>query len=62
MANIIYNCGANGWFVLPLELGIVLFEFGLLGLTAQYGKRLLYSVFLTNLISFLTGIFLFGFS
>ena len=43
-----------------LEMGVVLFEIGLLGLMTGYNKKLWISVFATNLVSFLTGVLLFG--
>ena len=44
-----------------LELGAVLFEFIWLGLKTGYSKKLLFVVFICNLISFLIGVILFGF-
>ena len=46
--------------ILFLELFAVVFEAGLLGLMTGYNKKLWLSVFLTNLISFLLGVLLFG--
>ena len=49
------------YYCIPfLELFVVVFEASFLGLMTGYNRKLWISVFLTNLISFLTGIFLFG--
>ena len=58
----IYYCNKMPeWICIPfLELGAVLFEFILLGIKAGYSKKLLFVVFICNLISFLTGVILFG--
>lgn len=50
----------QGWLIFILETGVLFFEIVLFGLTIGYNKKLYYSVFLTNLISFLLGILLFG--
>lgn len=55
MLNTVY------YYCIPfLELFAVVFEIGLLGLMTGYNKKLWLSVFATNLISFLTGVLLFG--
>ena len=64
LANFVYQ---NLWgmvqkdiLILSLELAVVLFEAILLGIMTGYNKKLWFSVFLTNLCSFLFGVFLFG--
>lgn len=43
-----------------LEISVVIFEILCLGLMTRYTKKMSVSVFFTNLISFLTGVILFG--
>lgn len=50
----------QGWLIFILETGVLFFEIVLFGLADGYNKKLYYSVFLTNLISFLFGVLLFG--
>lgn len=64
LVNLIYQ---NIFGIIPkdilifsLELAVVIFEVGFLGLMTKYNKKLWVSVFSTNLFSFLLGVFLFG--
>lgn len=64
VVNLVYE---SIWRIAPyyvlvptLESGVVLFEAGLLGLMTGYNKKLWLSVLATNLLSFLTGVLLFG--
>lgn len=58
--NTIYDYSGDGLLVPALEVGAVVFEAGLLGLMTGYNKKMWLSVLATNLISFLTGVLLFG--
>jgi len=62
--NVVYQsicCNIPQWVeILLLESGVVVFEILCLGLITRYTKKMAISVFLTNLISFLTGVILFG--
>ena len=56
------------WMLMPkyvlipiLEFSVVIFEASLLGLMTGYNKKLWLSVFLTNLISYTTGVLIYGF-
>jgi len=60
LVNALYSYYGDIWLVPVLELGAVVFEAALLGLMTGYNKKLWLSVFATNLISFLTGVLLFG--
>ena len=64
IVNVVYQ---NLYYVVPhivlvpgLELSVVIFEILGLGLLTRYTKKICVSVFFTNLISFLTGVILFG--
>lgn len=64
IVNLVYQ---NLYYVVPhivlvpvLELSVVVFEFFGMGLVTQYTKKMCMIVFFTNLVSFLTGIILFG--
>lgn len=64
IVNVIYQ---NFYYVIPklvlipiLEISVVIFEILGLGLLTRYTKKMCVTVFFTNLISFLTGVILFG--
>ena len=62
--NVIYQ---NFYYIAPkivlvsgLEFCVFVFESMLMGIVVGYNGKMFLSVFLTNLISFLVGVFLFG--
>ena len=64
IVNFIYQ---NIWYVVPkivivpvLELSVFIFEIFFMGIYVGYNKKMFASVFLTNFISFMTGVILFG--
>ena len=69
VSNFLLNCTyfhifgiAPKYVLIPaLEISVVIFEAGLLGLMTGYSKRVWGSVFLTNLISSSIGVLLYGF-
>ena len=68
ISNLLINLAyRNLWGIVPkdvlilsLELIVILFEVTLLGLMTGYNKKLCFSVFFTNLCSFLLGVLLLG--
>ena len=47
--------------ILLIELGVYVFEVGLLGLATGYNKKLFYCVLLSNIITYSLGVVLYGF-
>ena len=72
--NMISNCSANILYkqmtymapkpmlMILLELGVILFEYALLGLLTGYSKKLISCVALANAFSFIIGLILFTIS
>ena len=65
LANLLYQ---NLYYTLPkiiliisLELTVYLFEVGLLGLMTGYNRKLFLCVLLTNLMTYVLGVLIYGF-
>ena len=55
-----YYIAPKTFLIVTLELFVVLFEFVFMGLFLKYSQKMFIYIFLTNVLSFLIGLSLFG--